>query len=271
MRLPKFLTKDKLTSVFFIGAILLLLLSVYQCNRSVKLKSRVNEVVNTLNENDLKYQQLSKAFDSLGQQTAHFSETLPPGEVVEAPSGSILNTRRIIINESELIAERAANKRLRRQLEIADSINAAITPEQIAKGGAIIETVPVEETLPIVRTPVTKSGKNWSLYGAIFSRGPLEKYDFDVEVNPEKIIVEIPGKTTYLTYDNYLGISAGLAHFGFNEFDFDSALIPASVVFHRKWWGVEGGPLISTDLKSIEGAQLKLIAGFKFGKREVER
>lgn len=247
-------------NIFFVAVAGLIVFAVIQCNGNKKSKVKIEE----LERYKTDFEQLSDIIDSLNTEHVSIKDSLPIGEIVQEPETGFDNQKRLLKTIKELQQITASNAHLRKQLERADSVNASITQQQIDEGWAWGEIVPVEKALPTVKTVKRDTGEHYKFEAVILSRGDLLSTVYDISVSPEIIRVETPGATQYISKHNYLGVSTGVLAYDINKVDADNLLIPISLVYHRKWWGVEAGIITDNRFREIGGAQLKLIAGFKF-------
>ena len=197
--------------------------------------------------------------EDLATEYSKMLDKQPKGETVTIIDTQYINHTTFVKNWFDLQAANDQIDRLQDKLEEAEKHNSLITKDQFDKdGGAMVQTVPIEKELPTVRTIERDSGKNFSFMAEILSTGPLVSYTHDIEVNPEKIYINVVGPTEYITKKNSLGITAGIIYF-----DPRTYYYPATLRYGHKWWSLELGPVFNKDFK-FEGAEAKVGAEIKF-------
>lgn len=248
-------------TIGFVAAIALILFTVFQCRKKESLQKEVSELQNVKSENEA----LIKMIDSFKVETATIIENSPQGIVIDEPAPIFGNVSQIVRTEKELTKLLQINSSLLKRAEEAEIANREAL-QQLQKGGSVtIETVPVHESLPIVKTEREQVGENYKLNYEIHSYDDLLYTKFDVSVSPNilKVEVPVPGEPIDNTKNNFLGLSGGLQSLNLDD-PTDNLFIPLGLMYGRKNLFLDASVITNEQFSKIEGVQAKATIGIRW-------
>lgn len=254
--MKKYLT---FTNILVLALAGLIIFSIVTCNGKKKLKTDVENLEKVKTENAALLAQL----ESMSIESATIEENAPVGDILKPGEPISSNSQQVIKTEKELTRILAVNASLLKQLEEAEKNNRDVLLKLQKDGSVIVETVPIEQALPIVETENRDTGEYYIHHSIIHSRGDLLYRFSKVDVFPRIIQTTVPeilieDKTKH----NFLGVQFGAV--SPNPVDIDELQIPVSLVYLKKNFGATGGVLFDDRFKGVTGFQATVIAGIKW-------
>jgi hypothetical protein len=254
--MKKYLT---FTNILILALAGLIIFSIVTCNGKKKLKTDVENLEKVKNENAA----LLKELEFLSIETSTTEENAPVGEILKPGEPISGNSQQVIKTEKELTRILAVNASLLKQLEEAEKNNRDVLLKLQKDGSVIVETVPIEEALPIVKTENRDTGEYYIHHSILHSRGDLLYRFSKVDVFPRIIQTNVPeilieDKTKH----NFLGLNIEATTP--DPFKLDETEIPISILYIKKNIGFNGGLTFDNRFKGVERYQVGVIFGARW-------
>lgn len=249
-----------------LSLMLLSLFSFKQC-QNTNLKNEVGKLADQVALDEAAAQILQSQVEEL-EKTATITNTTteqspPPTREIEPGTIDLAKNRKYIRTYNDLqdlkdkyatLADSYASLEKQSNIDRQEF-------EQLLKdaGGEIVfEEIETIVKPPVLETVQTDSTDRYNITTTIQSNGPLVTYKQSVSVTPEIITLKSVD-VQKLKAKNFLAIKSGVLYLD----DFQNIYYTPAVQYGRKWWSIEGGPVMDTGF-NIRGLEGKISTVIKF-------